>query len=90
MKGRSPQVLAFFSMVDRRRKLHRELVEELPKERKDIARTVIPVASAVEQMGVRRAPVVAWSPSSQAAIAFAHLWQEVTRHTDGHRPRRRG
>jgi len=90
VKGRSPQVLAFFSMVDRRRKLHRELVEELPKERKDIARTVIPVASAVEQMGVRRAPVVAWSPSSQAAIAFAHLWQEVTRHTDGHRPRRRG
>jgi len=78
VKGRSPGVLAFFSMVDRRRKLHRELVAELPRERNDLARTVVPVASAVEQMGVRRAPVVAWSPSSPAATAFTALWHEAT------------
>jgi chromosome partitioning protein len=78
-KGRSPAVLAFFSMVDRRRGLHRQLVEELPGERPELARAVIPVASAVEQMSVRRAPLVTWSPSSPASQAYRDLWQEVVR-----------
>jgi chromosome partitioning protein len=77
VKGRSPAVLAYLSMVDRRRKLHRELADSLPAERPDLARAAIPVSSAVEQMGVRRAPVVAWSPHSPAGQAFTDLWQEV-------------
>ena len=79
-KGKPPTVLAFLSMADRRRSLHRRLVDELPRERPDLADAVIPVASAVEQMGVRRAPLVTWSPANPASQAFALLWQEVIRH----------
>jgi chromosome partitioning protein len=84
VKGRSPGVLAYFSMVDRRRKLHRDVVAELSGERIGLTRTAVPVASAVEQMGVRRAPLVSWSPSSPAGTAFAALWQDVLTHWDRH------
>lgn len=76
-KGKSPKLLAFLAMVDRRRRLHKDLVEELPGSRKDVATTVIPAASAVEQMGVRRAPIVQWQPNSDAGQAYAQLWQEA-------------
>ncbi|HIZ98259.1 MAG TPA: ParA family protein [Candidatus Janibacter merdipullorum] len=76
-KGKSPKLLAFLSMVDRRRRLHKDLVEELPGSRKDVARTVVPASSAVEQMGVRRAPIVEWQPRSPAAQAYRELWAEA-------------
>jgi chromosome partitioning protein len=78
-KGTPPDVLAFLSMVDRRRGLHRRLAEELPDERPELAQTAIPVASAVEQMSVRRAPLVVWSPSNPASRAYRQLWQEIVR-----------
>lgn len=78
-KGSSPKLLAYLSMVDRRRKLHKELLEELPGSRKDVAETVIPAASAVEQMAVRRSPIVAWQPRGAATQAYTQLWQEATR-----------
>ena len=56
---RRPQIIAFFSMVDRRKRLHREVVETLPDGRGDIVRSVVPAATEVELMGVERAPVVA-------------------------------
>jgi chromosome partitioning protein len=76
-KGKAPAVLPFLSMVDRRRSLHRRLVDELPRDRPEIARAVIPTASAVEQMSVRRAPIVVWSPRSRASQAFEQLWHEA-------------
>lgn len=76
-KGKTPPVLAFLSMVDRRRRLHRELLDSFPSTRADVAKTVIPAASAVEQMGVRRAPLVQWAPRSNAARAYVDLWNEV-------------
>jgi chromosome partitioning protein len=78
-KGNPPAVLAFLSMVDRRRSLHRRLVDELPRERPDLVDVVIPVASAVEQMSVRREPLVTWSPANPVSQAFAQLWQAVIR-----------
>ena len=73
----APAVVAFLSMVDRRRRLHRELAASLPEELPGVARASIPVASAVEQMGVRRAPLVTSHPRSPAALAYADLWAEV-------------
>ena len=35
------------------------------------------MASAVEQMGVARAPLVINHPRSPAALAYAELWAEV-------------
>jgi cellulose biosynthesis protein BcsQ len=76
--GRRPEVRAFFSMVDRRKRLHREIVETLPAERPGIATTVIPAMSLVEQMAVRRAPVPAFAPRSRLAHSYENLWAEVS------------
>jgi cellulose biosynthesis protein BcsQ len=71
-KGHGP-VLPVFSMVDRRRSLHRAMLEAVPQW------PVIPMASAVEQMAVRRAPVGVYAARSPAAEAFSSLWQGVER-----------
>ena len=78
-----PEVLPFFSMVDRRKKLHRELVESLPRELPGMAEVAIPNASAVELMGVRREPVVTSAPRHKAAEAYAALWAQARAVLDG-------
>jgi cellulose biosynthesis protein BcsQ len=75
--GQRPSVLAFFSMVDRRKSLHREIIERLPKERPDVAATAIPALSVIERMAVERAPVTAYAPRSQAARAYRALYTEL-------------
>jgi cellulose biosynthesis protein BcsQ len=70
---RVPEVLPFFSMVDRRKKLHKELVATLP----GVAAAAIPNASQVELMGLRRAPLVVTAPRNPAALAYAALWEEL-------------
>ncbi len=75
--GKRPRVLAFFSMIDRRKRLHREIAQELPAERTDVAATVIPALSVIERMFVQRAPVTASSPRSLAARCYQELWQEA-------------
>ena len=70
------KILPFFSMMDRRRKLHREVVEELPKKYPDMLSTSIPNSSFVEKMGVHRAPV-AFAPTCAPAKAYYALYNEV-------------
>jgi chromosome partitioning protein len=76
-EGHKPELLAFCSMIDRRKRLHREIAERLPAERADVAKTAIPALSVIEQMAVRRAPVGAYAPRSVAARSYASLWDEV-------------
>jgi chromosome partitioning protein len=71
-----PDVVAFFSLVDQRRRLHREVVESLPVDH-TVLEAVIPAASEVERMGVERAPVAAFAPSSRGARGYAALWAEL-------------
>jgi chromosome partitioning protein len=77
LNGHRPDVLAFFSMVDRRKRLHREIIERLPAERPGIAATAIPAMTLVEQMAVHRAPVPAFAPRSAAAQRYRELWSEL-------------
>lgn len=72
------RLLAFLSMVDRRKTQHREVAASLVDGRAGFARTVIPSATAVEQMGVRRAPVMVWGAHSPAAQAYRELWGEAS------------
>ena len=72
--GKPPKVLAFFSMVDRRKTLHRETVENLPGDREDVSAICIPAASVVEQMSVRREALGAFAADSPAALAYGELW----------------
>jgi cellulose biosynthesis protein BcsQ len=76
-----PRVLAFFSMVDRRRRLHRETVESVLVADPRLLATEIPYASAVEQMGLHRAPLPSYAPGSPVARAYERLWQEVWERT---------
>jgi cellulose biosynthesis protein BcsQ len=75
--GRRPPVRAFFSMVDRRKKLHQEITRDLTAERAGVAATPIPALSVIERMSVERAPVTAFAPRSVAARAYRALWAEV-------------
>jgi chromosome partitioning protein len=74
---RGPQLMPFLSMVDRRRRLHRELVEQLRTERSDVLSTVIPLSAEIERMGAVRAALVASAPRGRAALAYGALWNEV-------------
>jgi cellulose biosynthesis protein BcsQ len=71
-----PKVLGFFSMADRRKKLHRDLMDELAGAY-DILETVIPNSADVERMGAQRAALVDFAPKSRAGRAYADLWEEV-------------
>jgi chromosome partitioning protein len=75
--GRQPRIYSFFSMVDRRKRLHRDLVEHLGTERPGILRTAVPALSIIEQMAEYRAPVTAFAPDSVATRCYEALWDEV-------------
>lgn len=68
-----PPLLPVLSMVDGRRRLHREAREELPDW------PVIPMSSQIEQMAVRRAPVGSFAGAGEPAAAFARLWEGIER-----------
>lgn len=78
LDGRRPALHAFFSMVDNRKSLHRNLVSQLTSDRGDVGEVTVPYLSTVEQMSVRRSPVTAFAPQSPAAKAYLALWQEIT------------
>jgi cellulose biosynthesis protein BcsQ len=78
-EGRRPRVRAFFSMVDRRKRLHCDLVQNLSSERPGILTTSIPALSIIEQMAEHRAPVTAVAPHSPAAHCYKALWSEINR-----------
>jgi chromosome partitioning protein len=69
----SALVLPFFSMVDRRKRLHRELIVSFAAAHNQVLRSYIPYASQVEQMGEQRAPVNVYADSSAGGRAFRAL-----------------
>jgi cellulose biosynthesis protein BcsQ len=71
------KLLPFFSMVDRRKGMHREIVERFPGDHPEALSTQIPYASVVERMGLERAPLGAFAPRTSAAAAYEALWADV-------------
>lgn len=74
---RKAAILPFFSMFDWRKKIHREAFDQGAKSGGGFLKTCIPTRSAVEQMGVHRAPLAVFSTDSASIEAFAALWGEV-------------
>lgn len=74
---RTARLLAFFSMVDRRKALHRELLATLPASWPCLLRSAIPYASDVEKMGLKRQPLLLYAGRSPAADAYRELWREL-------------
>lgn len=67
------KIMPFFSMLDRRKKLHLENLEAGQADIKGLLRTAIPYLSIIEYMGVKRAPVGAFAPKSSAAEIFSEI-----------------
>lgn len=75
------QILPFFCMVDRRKKLHRELVDKPHDLSGSVLESEIPYSSVVERMGTRRAPLFEFAGSAPASLAYRHLWDEIKERT---------
>ena len=74
----NPQkVMSFFSMVDRRKLLHRQIVDNPPDYMDDLLEANIPYNSLVEMMGVERAPLVDFAANSPAARCYEALWADI-------------
>ncbi len=71
---KSKNIFTFLSMVDGRKKLHKELSEQMPQKLRGALPVSIPYLSQVEQMGLYREPVPAFAPRSDAALAYEALW----------------
>jgi len=71
------KVLPFFSMVDRRKLLHKETIESLRRRYPSILETEVPYGSDFERITLRRAPVESYAPGSAAAGVYRALWQEI-------------
>jgi len=69
--GKGKVLMPVHSMVDRRRKLQAEALEKHP------GWPVIPMASIVESMAARRAPVGAFASRTTGGKAFTDLWQAI-------------
>lgn len=71
------KLLPFFSMADRRKLMHRLIIEKPPNLKLSFLNSSIPYASDVERMGVELKPVNVFAKSGKSAHCYQSLWQEV-------------
>jgi cellulose biosynthesis protein BcsQ len=70
------KLLPFFSMVERRKKMHNEIIAE--NLHRHFLSSTIPYSSEVEKMGALRSPVTHFNPRSKASQSYSKLWQETS------------
>jgi len=70
-------VLPFFSMVDRRRSLHKDTIAALRAQFPSILTTEVPYGAEFERMAARREPIESYAPGSAAAETYRALWREI-------------
>ena len=71
------RIYAFYSMVDRHKKMHKELMAVIAGEFNGILQSPIPYLAQIEKMGICRAPVAEFSPESVASRSYQNLWHKV-------------
>ncbi len=72
----STKLMCFFTMADRRKNMHNEIMEQLYKDKK-FFQNYIPYLSEVEKMGIHRQPIEEYARSSYAAKCYHELWTEI-------------
>ena len=72
-----PKVLAFFSMFDARKRLHRDVMERMRMEHTSVLTAGIPMSAEVERMGARRTVLAGFAPNGRASTAYEALWADV-------------
>ena len=71
------QVYTFFSMVDRRKKMHQDIMAAVLSDFDRVLQSAIPYSAQVEQMGLHRQPVSLSAPHSPATKAYQAIWAEI-------------
>ena len=71
------KIHAFFSMVEKRKKIHDTTVRKFLKSDNNFLKSNIPYAADVGKMGIVRKPLLKFRPRSQAAKAYRALWKEL-------------
>jgi chromosome partitioning protein len=80
-------LIPFFSMVDRRKSLHHEVIAATRAQIPELLATEVPYSSEIERMSLRRAPIPAYSPRGAAGQVYSALWAEIETRMDRGRPR---
>ncbi len=80
------KILPFFVMVDRRKQIHRQIIDEPPTFMSNVLKSSIPYASEIERMGIHRTPVSVFAHRSKAARSYLKLWQEIRSNVYPHTP----
>lgn len=81
-KWRELKLLPVFSMVDRRKSLHRDSLGQIRERFPMMLDTEIPYSSVIEQASVRRAPLPAYARLNPATQIYQALWREVESRLD--------
>jgi len=79
-------LLPFFSMVDRRKSLHHDVISSSRRQFPEMLTTEIPYSSDIERMSLRREPLAAYAPRSAVGQVYSLLWREIEtrmRHSAG-------
>jgi cellulose biosynthesis protein BcsQ len=74
---RGVKVLPFYSMVDRRRAMHRAVTESREPGPFRFLESSIPYSSVIERMGQERNPLFVYDRQGAAAQAYEALWREI-------------
>ncbi len=72
------KIKCFFSMVDHRKNLHHETMQQFFKDNLFL-KNYIPYLSDVEKMGSNQQPIFEYANSSYAAQCYRDLWNEITK-----------
>jgi cellulose biosynthesis protein BcsQ len=75
-------LVPFFSMVDRRRSLHLELMASARAEFPAILGIEVPYRSEIERMSQRRTPAAAGADGNEATLIYRQLWQQIVALTE--------
>lgn len=75
------KILPFFSMVEKRKKMHQGIMENYQYGKHSFLKTQIPFTADIEKMGIYREPVMVFRRRSKATEAYENLWQEIKKIT---------
>jgi cellulose biosynthesis protein BcsQ len=74
--GRKKKILAFFSMVERRKLMHTSIMSKY-RSYPIFMQSYVPFMAEIEKMGMYRRPVGSTPRKSVASQAYELLWQEI-------------
>ena len=77
---RNFKMLVFFSMADRRKQLHRDLMHMMPRKYPNFLKTNIPYSTEIERMGIERTQERCFAENTKSAQPYQEHCQQVKPH----------